>query len=82
MIGEDRVNGRRKYTCDGKKDNGEDCGAVAHFKNYDEARKEGGWSVSYWRDKCYCPECAPKYKNVGCTGKKPASPGTQLKIAE
>ena len=76
MISENRINGRREYTCDGN------CGAVAHFKNYDEARNPGGWSVSYWRDKCYCPKCAPKYKNVGCKGKKPEQAARQLKIAE
>lgn len=76
MISNDRINGCRKYVCDDK-----NCSAVAHFKNYDDARK-GGWSVAYWRDKCYCPECAPKYKNVGCKGKKPQPSEEQLKIAE
>ena len=79
MIDKDRINGRRKYTCDGIKDDSTPCGAIAHFKNYNEARKPGGWSVSYWRDKCYCPECAPKYKNIGCAGIK-ESKGEQLRI--
>lgn len=76
MINKNRINGCREYTCDD-----EECNAVANFKNYDVARKSG-WSVAYWRDKFYCPECAPKYKNVGCKGKKPQPSEKQLKIAE
>lgn len=76
MIQSNRINGKRKYICDDK-----ECKAVAHFKSYDDARA-GGWSVSYWRDKCYCPKCAPKYKNVGCKGKKPTFTGSQIKIFE
>lgn len=82
MIDNDRINGRRKYTCDGDDEDSEDgkCKAVAHFKNYDEARASH-WSVSYWRTNCYCPKCAPKYKNVGCAGIKTKS-AEQLKIGE
>lgn len=74
MIDRDRIDGKRKYTCDG-----DGCGTVAYFKSYDEAQKENGWGLSYWRDKCYCPKCAPKYRHVGRAGIKTGQ-GQQLEF--
>lgn len=72
MIDKDRINGRRKYECDG-------CGVIAHFKSYDEAQKQNGWGVSYERINCYCPTCAPKYRHVGRAGIKTGN-GRQLRL--
>lgn len=45
----------RKYKCD-------DCRkSEAFFKNYTVARN-AGWAIAYFRDSCYCPDCAPKHR--------------------
>lgn len=57
-----RENGRN-YLCD-------DCRKVIDtFKSYDQARA-AGWAISYDRQKCYCPACAPFRRNVGHTGER------------
>ena len=76
MIDKDRIDGKRKYTCDNP-----DCGTVAHFSNIDEAQKKYGWGISYERIYCYCPKCAPKYRHVGRAGIKTGQ-GQQLSIDE
>lgn len=41
-------------------------GAIAEFASIELAR-EAGWAISRDRRHCYCPKCAPKYRNVGMT---------------
>ena len=40
------------------------CNTEAQFVSIDYARK-GGWAISRDRFHCYCPKCAPFYRNVG-----------------
>ena len=44
------------------------CFEMADYVSISEARKKG-WAVSRNRYNCYCFNCAPSYRNVGCTGK-------------
>lgn len=58
MIGKIRYADGRNYVCDECKNE------VKRFKNYDEARR-AGWAISYFRDKCYCPNCAELHRHAG-----------------
>ena len=44
-----------------------DCPAMGEFKSVNAARK-AGWAVN--GKTCYCPNCAPARRNVGCKGGK------------
>lgn len=40
------------------------CSVKAEFSSLEKAR-ENGWAISRDRIHCYCPHCAPYYRNVG-----------------
>ena len=48
------------YECD-------HCKKKAHYRDFGQARdiRKYGWALSKDYKKCYCPECAPKFRNVG-----------------
>ena len=37
---------------------------VQEFVTFELARK-AGWAIARDRQHCYCPDCAPKHRNVG-----------------
>lgn len=43
----------------------DDCGTTDYMPGIDWARSKG-WAVARDRVHCYCPNCAPARRNVGC----------------
>ena len=61
MISKTRYPDGRNYICDA-------CGGnIKKFKSKKEARA-AGWAISRDCKNCYCPDCAPRHRHVGCNG--------------
>lgn len=60
MIGKIIYDYGRTYICD-------DCHTLGKFKSYKAARR-AGWAIARDYKTCYCPNCAPMHRNVGCRG--------------
>ena len=48
------------FTCD-------HCKKQVHYRDMHSAKdiRKYGWALSKDYKKCYCPTCAPKFRNVG-----------------
>lgn len=51
-----------RFQCD-------DCGSTDYLVSIEWAR-EHGWAIARDRVHCYCPDCAPARRNVGCEGRR------------
>ena len=47
----------------------DDCGTQEHFYDISQAR-EKQWAVARDRIHCYCPNCAPARRYLGCCGRQ------------
>ena len=57
-----------QFVCDGEGCRYSELIDGSGFVRAVEAARSRGWAVSRNRDKCYCPLCAPKYRNKGRIG--------------
>ncbi len=50
-----------QFVCD-------DCLAHQTFVGGISQARKNGWAIAIDRNTCYCPTCAPMYRNIGCKG--------------
>ena len=41
------------------------CGRSEEKRGYAKDARKDGWAISKDYQKCYCPKCAPMFRNVG-----------------
>lgn len=44
------------------------CSYCGSFVGGISQARDKGWAIARDRNTCYCPTCAPMFRNVGCNG--------------